>query len=345
MNAPRLASLLLACAMTVHPARAQIHEPSDDAEYAAALGDPALTHIKIKNHITLPSADYTQTGTNAITFESADEGQYTLSGGGEFSNYRGYFTSGDLDVLRNLRFFNFTSGANLGGAMRIGGSVLTGISGAVFENNWVGGGAPRGGGFYVGGDFSGDILNGTRFVGNVSGNGGGFYVAGDFTGNIRDATFESNDAGADGGGFYVAGDFAGDIRDTTFESNIAGQDGAGFYLDGGDFTGDIRDTTFKSNTAGQDGGGFSLGDFTGDIRDTVFESNTANNDGGGFSVYDFDGTITGTTFQNNQAVEGGGFFANMIAGSIVDSRFFDNKAEPIPLHTNALVFLLKAFSR
>jgi len=356
MNFPRLASLLLACAMTVHPARAQIHEPSDDAEYATALADPTLTHIKIKNHITLPSADYSQTSTNAITFESADEGQYTLVGGGEFSNYRGYSTSGDLDALHNLKFSDFFSGANLGGAIHIGGSVHTGISATVFENNWISGGTPRGGGFFVGGNFSGDISNNTRFEGNGSGDGGGFYVDGDFAGDIGDTTFESNESWVDGGGFYVDGDFTGDIRDTVFESNTAGQDGGGFYMGGGDFIGNIRDTTFKDNTAGQAGGGFALGNFTGDIRDTVFENNTANDDGGGFyvsnftgdltnvtfsgnkvtaspsggggfSVNDFDGTITGTTFQNNQAVEGGGFFANMDAGGIVDSRFFDNKAE------------------
>jgi len=329
-------------------AAAQVHTVTDETSYKNALTDATLTNIKVAQDFTLSSslAPYNQTSTAAITFESADGNQYTMTGGGAGSNYRAYdlgFSGNiDLNALRNVRFDNFRitwlGGDIAGAAMRMR-SVLGGMDKVWFHQN----SAPRsGGGFYVRQSFAGGIKS-SRFTGNESRNlnGGGFAVVQNFSGGITDTVFDGNTASIQGGGFY-AGSFGSalnpsNISGTTFTNNSTSttgstsQRGGGFYVSGDFFGSILNNTTFEGNSSVEGGGFYVRGNFTGEVRNTTFSNNTAAL-GAGMRIFgQWTGGVVDSRFVENVAsgASRGGEGGALIIGSmdyISGSTFIGNQA-------------------
>lgn len=178
------------------------------------------------------------------------------------------------------------------------------IEDCLFHHNEAG----DGGGLWisapVGPPRSFDIIS-CEFRDNESGGawGGGFYVEGSLTGNIINCTFTGNRASGvgRGGGFLVESSLNGNVSDCRFITNTAGM-GAGFHA--GTLSGNITRCTFERNSIG---GGFQVDVLNGDVTDCVFSDNSGEyiNPSGGFFAWSLRGDVTDCTFVRNSVTVSG----------------------------------------
>lgn len=219
-----------------------------------------------------------------------------------------------------------------------------------------------GGGFYVSGNYSGNI-SGNTFSKNSSYDhpayGGGFFLNGNCSGDIKDNSFIQNYSGSShhspssGGGFYISGIYIGNITGNNFNGNMCWTSGykstgtskgGGFCVDN-NFSGNITANTFNENyivawQPSHGGGFFVRGSFNGQISENTFNKNSSRTTtgynaascGGGFYIMgDLSGYIEKNCFNDNYVnSSGGGFYLNgKFSGDIKDNSFIRNSAQKV----------------
>jgi len=127
------------------------------------------------------------------------------------TNKGGFYAYGGF--TGNVSGNTFTGNSSNQG-LYVSGAFTGGITGNTFNGNSYGG-------LYVSGAFSGGDISGNIFSGNGGSSvssGGGFYVIGAFTGDIVGNAFSGNIAGY-GGGFDISGKVTGNISGNVFSRN------------------------------------------------------------------------------------------------------------------------------
>jgi len=174
------------------------------------------------------------------------------------------------------------------------------------------------------------IIESCIFQSNRAKFGGGAYIYGDFTGQILDNSFVSNWAEVDGGGFCIWGNFNGSIKNNTLNGNTAqNEQGGAFHIEK-NMVGNIINNSFNNNFADDNGNGFCIwGTLNGDLLENLFSDNNGKNGsnyGGAFYINNnINGQIAKNTFQNNSALYGGAFFVSgYIIGNLTENKFINN---------------------
>ena len=194
---------------------------------------------------------------------------------------------------------------------------LGGASSGSIEGNTISG---ADNGVYVGGDYTGDIVD-NEITGTVGGGALGVQIAGHMTGDFTDNSI--TDVSSEG--VSITGSLTGDFARNTMHGNGIGGSGYDTAYIGGDVTGDIADNSFTHTSSGQGRHGLYVGgDLYGDLK-----GNTADfNDGGGLEIAGsvVGGNVVGNIGSNSSNGEGvriGGTVTGDVAGNTTSNNYRD----------------------
>jgi len=205
------------------------------------------------------------------------------------------------------------------------------IQDITFKNGSHTGSGANGGTFdlYGNGKITGTISN-SHFIDSKADNVGGAIFTGAVDGDIKNSSFTGNTANL-GGAIYSRGAIGGTIENSTFSNNSAksGNGGAIHTVTMGDISGSTFSGNSTTGTYSDGGAIYARDSVLGDIRDTTFENNTAGGSGGGLITGTIDGSIIGTKFINNKSLNyySGALHFQTVKGDIENSHFEGNSAK------------------
>mmetsp|Transcript_33602 Transcript_33602/g.92076 ORF Transcript_33602/g.92076 Transcript_33602/m.92076 type:complete len:350 (+) Transcript_33602:370-1419(+) len=264
--------------------------PSDDLvsvlSYASS-GDVLL----LASGVYTPAAtgDFGLQINKNITIAAQQTGQAVLDGQNERTVLS--ITAGFV----HLKGLNITNGSNFGGAGNGGGIFISGGTVAIETSQIFSNTASGGGGIYIEGIGTVNIIGSTINNNQAVDGGGGFEIAGGSIVNINDCAIHNNQAvSVFGGGIAVFGGTV-NINDCAIDNNQAkAWEGGGIYIFGSGTVMTITSTSIYENTA-TNGGGVYIG---------------------GYAAT----TVSNCTIRGNQAASGGGIYVEHGAQVKLDNQ-------------------------
>lgn len=197
-----------------------------------------------------------------------------------------------------------------GGGLYISGSGSPQIINCIFEENYA---SDKGGAVSVYSSGTPELRN-CRFIGNMSSQGGGIYDHGDGVLLVHECDFISNSVDEIGGGVCIT-QAETQLKDCLFQGNSAYQSGGGLYLSSSEAM--ITDCLFIENSVTMSCGGGIRGYFSNyTLTNSVFYGNTATLYGGALENYISSPQISNCTITANEAGYGGGI-SNRVSSSCV----------------------------
>ncbi len=234
-----------------------ISSPNDINDSAS---DPNARHVVTADGVSAR----TELSGFTITAGVAD-GDGAADGNGVASDDGGGLLAQDgSPKLTNLRIVGNRAAGNGGGLATVNGDGGTTLRNVVVENNEATGtsanGAGSGGGLWIDGGSTPELIEATVESNDAAGDGGGLHIN---NAGLRlvNATIAGNEAAGDGGGVAAIGPSFSSFINAVIRGNHSGETAGGIYMDGSSSENqiDLRQATIHGNNANNEGYAIHIG--------------------------------------------------------------------------------------